>query len=205
MRLNGRTSVSGRLVVLVPYGKAHVARYHQWMQCDILRAQTGSEQLSLEDEYKMQKSWQEDEDKLTFIVVAKQLWQESRFDDVGAMVGDVNLFFTPDQRSAEVEVMIAEPAWRGRGLGKEAVKMLLVYAFQQLHVERFVAKIRSDNEPSLALFQSLQFKQFCRVDVFQELHMELILHPDLVNVWKQDTNYAELGYPCAQMNDQMEQ
>ncbi|KRZ87546.1 NADPH--cytochrome P450 reductase [Trichinella sp. T8] len=182
MRLNGRTSVSGRLVVLVPYGKAHVARYHQWMQCDILRAQTGSEQLSLEDEYKMQKSWQEDEDKLTFIVVAKQLWQESRFDDVGAMVGDVNLFFTPDQRSAEVEVMIAEPAWRGRGLGKEAVKMMLVYAFQQLHVERFVAKIRSDNEPSLALFQSLQFEQFCRVDVFQELHMELILHPDLNHV-----------------------
>ncbi|KRY47244.1 NADPH--cytochrome P450 reductase [Trichinella britovi] len=205
MRLNGRTSVSGRLVVLVPYGKAHVARYHQWMQCDILRAQTGSEQLSLEDEYKMQKSWQEDEDKLTFIVVAKQLWQESRFDDVGAMVGDVNLFFTPDQRSAEVEVMIAEPAWRGRGLGKEAVKMMLVYAFQQLHVERFVAKIRSDNEPSLALFQSLQFEQFCRVDVFQELHMELILHPDLVNVWKQDTNYAEIAYPCEQMNDQMEQ
>ncbi|KRX56734.1 NADPH--cytochrome P450 reductase [Trichinella sp. T9] len=182
MRLNGRTSVSGRLVVLVPYGKAHVARYHQWMQCDILRAQTGSEQLSLEDEYKMQKSWQEDEDKLTFIVVAKQLWQESRFDDVGAMVGDVNLFFTPDQRSAEVEVMIAEPAWRGRGLGKEAVKMMLVYAFQQLHVERFVAKIRSDNEPSLALFQSLQFEQFCRVDVFQELHMELILHPDLNHI-----------------------
>ncbi|KRX14444.1 NADPH--cytochrome P450 reductase, partial [Trichinella nelsoni] len=205
MRLNGRTSVCGRLVVLVPYGKAHVARYHQWMQCDILRAQTGSEQLSLEDEYKMQKSWQEDEDKLTFIVVAKQLWQESRFDDVRAMVGDVNLFFTPDQSSAEVEVMIAEPAWRGRGLGKEAVKMMLVYAFQQLHVERFVAKIRSDNEPSLALFQSLQFKQFCRVDVFQELHMELILHPDLVKVWKQDTNYAELDYPCAQMNDQMEQ
>ncbi|KRX14445.1 NADPH--cytochrome P450 reductase [Trichinella nelsoni] len=182
MRLNGRTSVCGRLVVLVPYGKAHVARYHQWMQCDILRAQTGSEQLSLEDEYKMQKSWQEDEDKLTFIVVAKQLWQESRFDDVRAMVGDVNLFFTPDQSSAEVEVMIAEPAWRGRGLGKEAVKMMLVYAFQQLHVERFVAKIRSDNEPSLALFQSLQFKQFCRVDVFQELHMELILHPDLNHV-----------------------
>ncbi|KRZ77412.1 NADPH--cytochrome P450 reductase [Trichinella papuae] len=209
MRLNRRTSVSGRLVVLIPYDKAHVARYHQWMQCDILRTQTGSEKLSLEDEYKMQQSWQDDDDKLTFIVVAKQLWQESRFDDLGAMVGDVNLFFTPacpnraEEPFAEVEVMIAEPAWRGRGLGKEAVKMLLVYAFQHLHIERFVAKIRLDNEPSLALFQSLQFKQFCRVDVFQELHMELILHPDMVNAWKQDTNYAELGYPCAQINDQM--
>lgn len=46
-----------------------------------------------------------------------------------AMVGDVNLFFNnPDDTSvAEINVMIAEPSCRGRGLGMEAVTLVMSY------------------------------------------------------------------------------
>ena len=39
-----------------------VVRHHRWMEDPILRFQTGSEPLSLEEEYKMQLKWQQDED-----------------------------------------------------------------------------------------------------------------------------------------------
>lgn len=46
-----------------------------------------------------------------------------------AMAGDVNLFFNDydDPGMCEVEVMVAEPRWRRKGLAKEAVLMLMRY------------------------------------------------------------------------------
>lgn len=50
----------GNKVILVPYRKAHVAKYHQWMANPFLQEMTASEPLSLEEEYEMQASWKED-------------------------------------------------------------------------------------------------------------------------------------------------
>ena len=45
------------------------------------------------------------------------------------MVGDVNLFFNDpdDAAAAEIDIMIAEPDCRGRGLGREAVTLMMQY------------------------------------------------------------------------------
>ena len=45
------------------------------------------------------------------------------------MVGDVNLFFNDldDPTVAEVEIMIAEPSCRRKGLAVEALKLFLYY------------------------------------------------------------------------------
>lgn len=49
--------------------------------------------------------------------------------EVGSIVGDTNLFFPQESPSeeAEIEVMIAEPWARRRGLAKEAVAMMMEY------------------------------------------------------------------------------
>lgn len=95
MKLNQNTMLVGKKVVLVPYTSEHVPRYHEWMKSEELRHLTASEQLTLQQEYEMQCSWCEDEDKCTFIVLDAEKWQaQPRPPEESCMVGDVNLFLT---------------------------------------------------------------------------------------------------------------
>ncbi|CCM02707.1 uncharacterized protein FIBRA_04813 [Fibroporia radiculosa] len=98
------------------------------------------------------------------------------------MVGDVNLFLkgTPEDEDfeAEAEVMIAEPAFRRRGLALAALELMLSYATSPsapaplpVPRERLVARIAETNEPSVRLFERLGFAVTRRVEVFQELEM----------------------------------
>eukprot|EP00796_Vickermania_ingenoplastis_P010221 gene10221-7164_t len=93
------------------------------------------------------------------------------------MIGDCNLFLLPDDegeegRIFEVEVMVADPHFRRRGLALEAVRLLMLYAVQVLGASGFVAKILEDNTASLRLFQDhLGFTEIKRVPVFREIHL----------------------------------
>lgn len=44
----------------------HVRRYHKWMQDPVLRSQTASEPLTLEQEHEMQQAWIRDTDSKDF-------------------------------------------------------------------------------------------------------------------------------------------
>ncbi|XP_078230694.1 alpha/beta-tubulin-N-acetyltransferase 9 isoform X11 [Callithrix jacchus] len=137
--------------------------YHEWMKSEELQRLTASEPLSLEQEYAMQRSWREDADKCTFIVLDAEKWQaQPGTTEESCMVGDVNLFLTDleDPTLGEIEVMIAEPSFRGKGLGTEAVLMMLSYGVTRLDLTKFEAKIGQGNEPSIRMFQKLHFEQF---------------------------------------------
>lgn len=105
-----------------------------------------------------------------------------------ALVGDTNLFINQDyflaesdndeadqERSndecivAEAEIMIAEPAARGKGYGKEAILLMLKYGYAELDIQEFVSKIGYQNKASQNLFKKLQFEEQSRSDVFQEI------------------------------------
>ena len=61
-----KVSLEGKRVVLVPYMSGHVPKYHSWMQDPALLEATGSEPLSLEQEYEMQISWTQDPNSMNF-------------------------------------------------------------------------------------------------------------------------------------------
>jgi hypothetical protein len=92
---------------------------------------------------------------------------------VAAMAGDVNLFFNDldDAGTAEVDVMVAEHAFRSRGFATEALQVLMRAASERLGVTSFRAKIKSHNVPSLGLFAKLGFVEEQRVEVFDEVHL----------------------------------
>ncbi|KAJ7772934.1 GNAT domain-containing protein [Mycena maculata] len=151
MKVNKNTVLVGGKVVLVPYLPEHVLKYHTWMQDEELRELTASEPLTLEEEFEMQRKWQLDEDKLTFIVCARgsDLLEpgsstpgDSRISAL-PMIGDVNIFLhgppphlrpekpgvvDEDEFYAEVEIMIAEREYRRKGFALEALQLMLGYA-----------------------------------------------------------------------------
>ncbi|KAH8489596.1 hypothetical protein Peur_058929 [Populus x canadensis] len=171
-------SLEGEKVILVPYMEAHVPKYHHWMQDPFLLQATGSELLSLQDEYQMQLSWTQDPLKRTFIVLDKELIQAGFVHGdphVEAMVGDVNIFMNDvdDPQVAEIEIMIAEPKSRGKGLGKESVLMMMAYAVRDLGIHVFRAKIGESNGSSLNMFCNLGFQETSRSEIFKEVTLEL--------------------------------
>ncbi|KAJ6319474.1 hypothetical protein OIU78_014986 [Salix suchowensis] len=174
----GGVSLEGEKVILVPYMEAHVPKYHQWMQDPFLLQATGSEPLSLQDEYTMQLSWTQDPLKRTFIVLDKELIQAGFVHGdphVEAMVGDVNIFMNDldDPQMAEIEIMIAEPKSRGKGLGKKSVLMMMAYAVQELGIHVFRAKIGESNGSSLHMFLNMGFQETSRSEIFKEVTLEL--------------------------------
>jgi RimJ/RimL family protein N-acetyltransferase len=75
MKANMDTCIVGKRVLLVPYRHEHVQTYHNWMLDTKLLEMTGSEPLTLEEEYRMQKKWMNDVDKCTFIVLEREKCQ----------------------------------------------------------------------------------------------------------------------------------
>uniref|UniRef100_A0A2P2J7W9 N-acetyltransferase domain-containing protein n=1 Tax=Rhizophora mucronata TaxID=61149 RepID=A0A2P2J7W9_RHIMU len=159
---------------------AHVPKYHEWMQDPALLQATGSDPLSLEQEYEMQLSWSQDPLKRTFIVLDKDLLDGDFVHGdphVEAMVGDVNIYMNDldDPQTAEIEIMIAEPKSRGKGLGKESVLMMMAFATEKIGIHTFRAKIGESNGASLKLFQKMGFKEVYYSEVFKEVTLELPL------------------------------
>ena len=113
-------TIDGEKVVLVPYEAGHVPTYHEWMTDPELLELTGSEPLSLEEEFEMQRNWTESEDKVTFIILGKA-------DADRPMIGDVNVFLNADgdPECGEIEVMIADREWRRRGAAREAAEEMM--------------------------------------------------------------------------------
>ncbi|KAI4051414.1 putative N-acetyltransferase 9 (putative) [Homo sapiens] len=177
MRLNQNTLLLGKKVVLVPYTSEHVPRYHEWMKSEELQRLTASEPLTLEQEYAMQCSWQEDADKCTFIVLDAEKWQaQPGATEESCMVGDVNLFLTDleDLTLGEIEVMIA--AWDrrvGAGASLLAPVSSPLRGVTTLGLTKFEAKIGQGNEPSIRMFQKLHFEQVATSSVFQEVTLRL--------------------------------
>ncbi|GMK60005.1 hypothetical protein CspeluHIS016_0902220 [Cutaneotrichosporon spelunceum] len=180
MRLNEHTYISGERCILVPYRKEHVPKYHEWMKSPELLELTASEPLSLEDEYAMQRKWQTDEDKLTFIVLARPddlqdtnpllTWEQVQ---ACRMVGDVNLFKPEGSDDAECEIMIAEPEFRRKGIAAEALSLFITYAVHHLPLgpRHFIARIGTANEASISLFERLGFGKVKVVEVWSEAEM----------------------------------
>ena len=111
----------------------------------------------------------------TFIVLSNELLEKTDGNEIASMVGDTNLFLNTDtsneqsEHSAEIEIMVAEKSQRGKKIGVNALCMMINYGIEHLRINKFEAKIKCDNEPSIKLFKKLGFKEKSRSEVFKEI------------------------------------
>ena len=203
---------------------------------------TASEPLSLEEEYENQISWRQSADKLTFIIcLPRDASNDGETAEVGKddaeerMLGDINFFLYDDNEDeddeaeesadparggrkerkvfGEVDIMIAESAQRGQGLGRAALRAFLAFirtnlertlaeyagAFcqgkaEEVRLTKLVAKIKERNVLSRALFRSLGFVEVGAANYFGEI--EMVLEGFTKGHWdlEEEERYIEIEY-----------
>ncbi|KAJ1663366.1 hypothetical protein IW140_001916 [Coemansia sp. RSA 1813] len=185
MRANKNLVIIGKQVVLVPYEKEHVPKYHEWMKSPFLQEMTGSEPLTIDEEYEMQQSWRNDDDKCTFIILAKDPADGSLLPcnlyNTETMIGDVNFYLNnhDNPHEAELEVMIAEQTYSGRGIATEVIKLMMYYAVNDIGVTDFVVRIKETNDVSIHVFGKFGFVETERSKVFKEVTLRRQASDDL--------------------------
>jgi diamine N-acetyltransferase len=94
------------------------------------------------------------------IYEAKQLRLAICLNDTQKAIGLIDLFdFDPKNIRAGVGLVIADLASRNKGIGSEALELVINYSFQQLQLHQLYANIGSDNEISLQLFTKFGFQK----------------------------------------------
>ena len=189
MRLNENTVIKGSKCSLVPYTREYVKQYHGWFASDpSLLETTGSELLTLEEEFENQESWRTDETKLTFLIRDETIAGSP-------LCGDINCFFSDFEKDyfveqvveaesnpiglmGEINLMIAEKESRRKGIAHEALVLFIDY--MKVHfpnLRAIIAKIQMSNYPSIKLFEKMGFVVFKRVECFQEIHYVMKIDP----------------------------
>lgn len=197
MKINHVILISNQ-IALIPYQPHHVKTYHQWMSDPEMLKQTASERLTLEEEYKMQMTWTEDKDKLTFILMDLNKWNReeifpnhciSRQEkqecldklECSCIFGDVNLFLDDlddkGSRIAEVSIMVAPEGYRRKGYASKVLKNLFSYSYEELNLKCVRAKIGFENQPSIRLFE--QKLHFAEVERCEEPFHEITFQRDM--------------------------
>jgi diamine N-acetyltransferase len=76
----------------------------------------------------------------------------------GKLLGLIDLFdFDPKNKRAGVGIVIANKEDRNKGLGKEALELIIKYSFTHLNLHQLYCNITEDNQASIILFESLGF------------------------------------------------
>lgn len=92
--------------------------------------------------------------------------------------GDVDLI----HRNAMLQIFIGDEENRDRGYGKEAIKLLLEYGFNNLNLNNIMLNVYSFNKRAIKLYESLGFKKFgtrhkshyFKGQFYDEIQMEIL-------------------------------
>jgi len=140
----------GEQIDLVVKNIEHINTYHKWVNDPIVRNYIGVEiPLTLEI---MKKEWFSD------VRDEKNIWLEIWHKEDQIPIGLVGFFQIHNiSRRAEIGITIGEPEYWGKGIGTEAVSLMLNYGFNTLNFRKIVAGVNAPNTRSLGMCKKLGF------------------------------------------------
>jgi len=76
------------------------------------------------------------------------------------LLGFIDLFdFNPRHMRAGIGIIVLQEANRNKGIGTEALDLMINYTFNHLNLHQLYANISVENKPSIKLFSNLGFKK----------------------------------------------
>jgi len=122
-------------------------KYYQWLRhIEIIDGIGEEENMTIEEIIQMHSEWREDPSNLTLGIYDNE---------TGKPVGDINLVDSAEfKKGPEIAIMIGE---RGKGFGKEALKLMIDYAFSSIKVSQINLTVFKEN-PASGLYQKIGFK-----------------------------------------------
>jgi diamine N-acetyltransferase len=90
----------------------------------------------------------------------KGIFFKEEANGAGIFLGIVRLMFIDDNaKTAEVGLYIGDSSFRGKQVGKNALKQLIDVYVKERRINKLYVRIRASNKASLKLFRSLYFLQ----------------------------------------------
>lgn len=112
--------------------------------------------ISADGHYSWFERYQELDNDFVFLILAKDL--------NNAPVGQISLYdINWGAKTAEFgRLMIGEPHAKGRGIAKEATRILLDYCFGALKLKEITLEVKENNKAAIAIYQSIGFSETAR-------------------------------------------
>lgn len=163
----------GSRLYLSPMNVDDAAMYVKW-----LNDPTVSENIGLDTKITTlegEKEWlRKNQNEYNFAIVLKEndeLIGNISFDEVDLI-----------HRNATLGIFIGCEEKRGKGYGKEAIKLLLEYGFNNLNLNNIMLNVYSFNKRAIKVYESLGFKKFgtrhkshyFKGNFYDEIQMEIL-------------------------------
>ena len=143
--------LEGKDIVLRPLKKeTDLARCMKWMN-DMETKQYLL--VILPVDWATEEKWFEKEKKPGEITLAIETKKGEYIGNIG--LHNIDLIF----RHGEIGIVIGEKAYREKGLGTQAVRLLVDYAFSQMNLHRIEYRAIADNERSIKTAKRIGFKE----------------------------------------------
>ncbi len=141
----------GERVQLRPVEAEDMAALQRWGNDPALRGLIGETRpMTAPEAQRYYERLCSDPDRVWFII-------EDR--ETGQPVGECGLLrMFPTWRTTDLSIILAEPEARGKGYGREAIHLLMDYAFGYLNFHRISIGVVGFNEQALRFYEKIGFK-----------------------------------------------
>lgn len=83
--------------------------------------------------------------------------------DGDVLIGSVSLHdIHPLNRTAFMGIFIGEAAYRGRGYGAEAIRLILEYGFKTMNLNNIMLSVHADNAAGISCYKKVGFREASR-------------------------------------------
>lgn len=159
--------IKGKNILLRPICEEDIEQMRVWRNKEPIRKCFIYQKLISKEE---QKRWYQNylnlEDDRMFIIEYNQI-----------KIGTAALYHI-DTAKGEAEfgrIMIGEEDFKGKGIGKETVRLLCEFGFTTLHLSKIRLEVFTDNKPALHLYKQVGFNEIGVKNESSREIMELVL------------------------------